>query len=248
MFNWWYAIAAPSAPTKNASQRTRELVRKGRLTSLVLLLEFLINIPNFFVSPNLQLIIPLSISMLTLCIGVVLNRLGKTLTVGILVIIVMECSMCYWLMSFGFNGGRLSPIELPFVDILIQPVIVAVSLFSPKVSLPLGIFNALFIVAVISFSPKTPELVHYLSISPLGFSTYFVPIVNQLFITLISALWVNSAWHAMRQADQQEKIGQLAQELINDPDFVAQTQNKLNSIRHRKTYESDNWAQDSWGW
>jgi hypothetical protein len=248
MFSWWYAIAAPSAPVGKVSQSTRALVRKGRFTSLILLLEFLINIPSYFVSSDLKLIIPLSISMFMLCVGVVLNRLGKTLTAGVLVIVVMESGMCFWLASFGFSGGGLSPMELPLINILIQPVLIAVSLFSPKISLPLGVFNALFIIAVIFFSPKTPELVHYLSIPGLGFTVYFAPIANQLFTTLVSALWVTSAWHAMRQADYQEQVGQLSQELINDPELLTQTHNKLNSIRRRRITESDRWTYDSWGW
>lgn len=248
MFSWWYAIAAPSAPAENVSQRRRTLVRKGRFTSLVLLLELLISIPSYFVSSDPKLIIPLSISIFMLCVGVILNRMGKMLAAGILVIVVIESGMCFWLMSFGFSGGGLSSIELPFVDILIQPVLIAVSLFSPKVSLPLGIFNVLFIVAFIFFSPKTPELEHYLSISPFRFSTYFVPVTNQLFTTLVSALWVTSAWHAMRHADHQEQVGQLAQDLINDPELLTQTHNKLDSIRRRRTSESEDWTYETWGW
>jgi hypothetical protein len=248
IFGWWYAIAAPSAPAENVSQRTRMLVRKGRFTSLILLLEFLINIPSYFISSDAKLIISLSISMFMLCVGVVLNRMGKTLAAAILVIVVMECGMCFWLISFGFSGGGLSSIELPAVNILLQPVLIAVSLFSPKISLPLGFFNILFIVSFIFFSPKTPELVHYLSIPSLVFVTYFAPITNQLFTTLVSALWVTSAWHAMRHADHQENLGKLAQDLINDPELLTQTHNKLDSIRQRKTSELEERTYETWGW
>jgi hypothetical protein len=137
---------------------------------------------------------------------------------------------------------------LPFVDILLQPVLIAASLLSPKVSLQLGIFNALFVAAVIFFSPKTPEFVHYLSIPQVRFTIYFIPIANQIFTTLISALWVTSAWHAMRQADHQEQVGQIAQDLINDPELLTQTHHKLDSIRRRRTADSDQRQYDSWGW
>lgn len=248
MFGWWYAIAAPSAPVGRVSRHTRALVRKGRFTSLILLLEFLISIPSFFVSSDPKLIIPLAISMFMLCVGIVLNRLGQTLTAGILVIVVMECGMCFWLASFGFSESGLSPMDLPVVDILIQPVLIAVSLFSPKVSLPLGVFNALVIIAVIFFSHKTPELAHYLSIPGLLFTVYFTPISNQLFTTLVSALWVTSARYAMEHADHQERVGQIAQDLINDPELLTRTHNKLDSIRRRRTTESDHWPDESWGW
>ena len=213
LFGWWYAIAAPSAPVKNASLHTREVVRKGQFTSLVLLLEFIINIPSYFVSSDPHLIVPLSISMVMLCVGVLLNRMGKTLAAGILVVVVIEYGMCSWFVSFGFAGSGLALIELPFLAILIQPVLIAVSLFSASVALSLAGFNSLFIASVIFFLPKTPELAHYLSTLQSGFTIYFIPIINLLFVTLISVLWVNSARREMRRADHAEEVNRLVEAL-----------------------------------
>lgn len=222
-------------------------MRKERLTSLVLLLAFLISILFFFVAlSNLQLLIPVCIWMLMPWVGVILNRQGKTLAAGIVVIAVIECGLCSWLISLGYNGGGLSPVELPFINILIMPVLLAVSLFSPKVSLPLGGFNILFTVAVILFLPKTPELMHYLASPVWAMAIYFTPIINLLCTILLSCLWVSVAWSAMRQADQQEKWGQFAQDLINDPEFLTQTHDKLDSIRRRRNAQSEHWTYDSW--
>jgi hypothetical protein len=227
IFGWWYAIAAPSAPSGSI------LIRKGKFTSLVLLLEFLINVPNYFVSSNLLLIIPMTISMFILCIGVVLNRAGKTVIAGILVVTVIEVGMCAWIVSFGFTGGGLSLIDLPLFAILIQPILIAVSLFPPKVSLSLGAFNSVFIASAIFFLPKTPELLHYLPMPTFAFTIYFVPIINQIFATLISILWASSALGEMKRAAHAEEVSKLAVEMLMDPMILEQMLNKLQYSRQQ---------------
>jgi hypothetical protein len=213
LFSWWHTIAAPAVPVGDVPLSTRELVRKGRFTSMVLLLEFIINIPSYFLSSDPHLIVPLTISMSMLCIGVVLNRRGKTVAAGVLVIATIEAGMCSWLLNFAFQPGGLTPLVLPLVAALMQPTLLAVSIFSPKVSLPLGAFNILFIISYFAFFPKNPEIVHYLSIPPVAFSIYFIPIDNLIFITLISALWVTSALQAMQRADRAEEVNKLAEVL-----------------------------------
>lgn len=243
VFGWWYAIAAPSAPLSASGS---VLIRKGKFISLVFLLEFLINIPIYFTSSNPILIIPLTISMFMLCVGVMLNRAGKTVIAGILVVTVIEAGMCSWIVSFGFTGGGLSLINLSSFAILIQPTLLAVSLFPPKVSLPLGGFNSVFLAAAIFFLPKTPELAHYLSVPPGDFSIYFVPIVNQIFTTLISILWANSALWEMKRAAHAEEVSKLALEMLRDPASLRQMQMRLQSDRQPPSSELDDWPYESW--
>jgi hypothetical protein len=227
LFSWWHAIAAPRVPAGDVPLSTREFVRKGRFTSMVLLFEFLINIPSYFVSSDPHLIIPLTISMFMLCIGVVLNRRGKTVAAGVLVIATIEIGMCSWLLNFAFQPGGLTPLVLPLVADLMQPTLLAVSIFSPKVSLPLGAFNILFILSYFTFFPKTPEMAHYFSIAPVAFTIYYIPIDNLIFITLISALWVSSALQAMKRADQAEEVNKLAETLAAHQRVVLQEKQML---------------------
>jgi hypothetical protein len=179
----------------------------------VLLFEFIINIPSYFVSTDPHLIIPLTISMFMLVLGVILNRRGHTVAAGVLVIATIEIGMTSWLLNFAFQPGGLTPLTLPLVADLMQPTLLAVSLFSPKVSLPLGAFNVLFILSYFAFFPKTPEVAHYLSIPPVAFTIYYIPIDNLIFITLISALWVSSALQAFKRADEAEEVNKLAEAL-----------------------------------
>ena len=212
LFGWWYAIAAPSAPAANASPHTREVVRIGRFTSLILLLEFIISIPAYFSSSDPHLIVPLSITIGILCVGLLLNRKGHTRAAGILIVLVMECGMCFFIVSLGFTGGGLAPETLMAFDILMQPVLIAVSLFPARGALSLAGFNCLFSAAALAFLPKTPELAQYISIphSPLS---YFTPAINQLFVALISVLWVTSARQEMRRADHAEEVNRLVEAL-----------------------------------
>ncbi len=243
IFGWWYAIAASST---SLSASGSVPIRKGKYISLVLLLEFLINIPSYFVSSDPFLIIPLSISMVMLCIGVILNRMGKTMIAGILVVTVIEGGMCSWIVSFGFRDGGLSPMELLFFAILIQPTLLAVSLFPPKVSLPLGGFNSAFIAAALFFLPKSPELLYYLSVPTFAFIIYFNPISNQIFTTLVSILWANSALGEMKRAAHSEEVSKLALEMLRDPTSLRQMQMRLQSGRQPSSSELDDWPYESW--
>lgn len=227
LFSWWHTIAAPPVPVGDVSLSAREFARKGRFTSMVLLFEFIINIPSFFVSSDPHLIIPLTISMFMLCIGVILNRSGKTVAAGVLVIATIEVGMCSWFLNFASQPGGLTSLVLPLVADLMQPTLLAVSIFSPKVSLPLGAFNVLFILTYFAFSPKTPEIAHYFSIAPVAFTIYYIPIDNLIFITLISALWVTSALQAMRRADLAEEINKLAEALAAQQRVVLQEKLRL---------------------
>src|SRR6266700_4654534 len=243
IFGWWYAIAAPSA---SLSASGSVLIRKGKFISLVFLLEFLINIPSFFVSSDPLLIIPLTISMFMLCVGVILNRMGKTGIAGILVVTVIEGGMCSWIVSFGFRNGGLSPMELLFFAILIQPTLLAVSLFPPKVSLPLGGLNSAFIAAALFFLPKSPELLYYLFVPTFAFIIYFNPISNQIFTTLVSILWANSALGEMKRAAHSEEVSKLALEMLRDPTSLRQMQMRLQSGRQPSSSELDDWPYESW--
>lgn len=90
MFGWWYDTAAPSAAVlEKISPHKREPLRKGRYISLVLLIEITCTLLSYFaLLPGPQSATPLLI--IALFIGVFLNRIGKTLAAGILVVIVAQ--------------------------------------------------------------------------------------------------------------------------------------------------------------
>jgi len=172
--------------------------------------------------------------------------MGKTVIAGILVVTVIEGGMCSWIVSFGFRNGGLSPMELLFFAILIQPTLLAVSLFPPKVSLPLGGLNSAFIAAALFFLPKSPELQYDLSVPSWAFIIYFIPIVNQIFLTLVSILWATSALGEMKRAAHAEEVSRLALEMLRDPASLRQMQMRLQREGQLSSAKSDDWPYESW--
>ncbi len=136
--------------------------------------------------------------------------------------------------------------ELLFFAILIQPTLLAVSLFPPKVSLPLGGLNSAFIAAALFFLPKSPELQYDLSVPSWAFIIYFIPIVNQIFLTLVSILWATSALGEMKRAAHAEEVSRLALEMLRDPASLRQMQMRLQREGQLSSAKSDDWPYESW--
>jgi hypothetical protein len=169
--------------------------------------------------------------MFMLGIGVFLNRMGKTLAAGILVVAVIEGGMFSYILSSGLTGPGLSPFGLLEFVVLVQPVLIAVSLFPPKVALSLGGINCAFMIAALYFLPKDPVLMQYMHAS--GFIAYFIPIINQIFVTLVSILWANSAWQEMRRADRAEEVNRLTEALAAQQQVALREKQQLEeSIQH----------------
>jgi hypothetical protein len=95
--------------------------------------------------------------------------------------------------------------------ILIQPALIAVSLFPPQVALSLGGFNCAVMICALAFLPKDPVLTEYLHVA--AFAVYFIPIINQAFAILVSLLWANTVWQEMRRADRAEEVNRLTEAL-----------------------------------
>ena len=93
LFGWWYRIAAPPEVPDDAPLRNRMRVRSGKLTSMIILFEIIAALVTFIVliiQNNVFATPIVGIVLITLIIGMALNRLGKTTTAGVLLIVVEE--------------------------------------------------------------------------------------------------------------------------------------------------------------
>lgn len=238
LFGWWYALAAPSAASDTI------FVRRGKLISLVLLIEMMSILPWSFASSSPFWLLPLTISMVILVIGVFLNRRGKTLAAGILVVATLEMSLSFSIVSVGVLGPGLSPITLPGFILLLQPALLAVSLFPPQVSFVIGAYNCAFVAAALFFLPKTAEMASDLSTS--GFAIYYVPISTQMLVLLVSTLWATSALREMKRAAHAEKMNKLAQDILSNPTILRQVLLRSQSAEHQRSSDLDDWSSESW--
>lgn len=227
LFRGWFAIAAPPAAAADAPRKERELTRKGRFISLVVLIIIVLNIPVYFMGDGLILNTPLSVCILLLCIGLVLNRMGKTRLAGILTVATLELNMCTYLIMSGLTPPGFTPMDIAACYMLLEPTLIAIALFPPKITLPLGLFNSLFILTILAFLPKTPDLMSVISMNPLA--VFYVPISNMIIVTLVSILWASSTMREMKRADRAEEVNKLTQALAIRQQLALQEKQQLEA-------------------
>lgn len=92
---WWYAKSASPQPPPEASLQKKDLARRGRIASILLLLTIGVSLCILFPSGLFQFtfahrpfLLIISAGLLIVCTGLVyLNRLGLTSLVGVVLIL-----------------------------------------------------------------------------------------------------------------------------------------------------------------
>ena len=231
LFSWWYRIAAPPDVPADAPLKKRESVRIGKLTSLVLLIEYIYItiVVGTGLTNNRALLTLLIANYACTTIGVVLNRLGRTRLSATFAFLTVEIGMILNILNVSAAGG-FSSFNLPLLDILAQPELIAVSLFPAWIVLPVAAFNCIFIWGCLTFLPKTAELAHTLSFA--AYNAYERPLALQIITALVTFLWVSSAIQEMKRADSAEEVNKLAQDLSRQQQAEVQKKQQLEeSIR-----------------
>lgn len=226
LLGWWYRIAAPPEVPADAPLHEREAVRIGKLTSATLLSEFIYItiVIGVGLTNNPHLLPVLIANYVMLLIATVCNRLRRTWLAAIMAFSTIEIGMFFNIISLAMVG-QLGSSNLPLFDILVQPELIAVSLFPAWVVLPVAAFNCLSIVACLVFLPKTAELTHVLATA--SYNIYERPIAIQIITALVTYLWVSSAIEGMKRADNAEEINKLTQKLVAQQHSKVLEKNKL---------------------
>jgi hypothetical protein len=226
LFRWWYRIAAPPDVPADAPLQKRESIRIGKLTSLAFLIEYIYItiVVGVGLTSNHALLNLLIANYTSITLGVILNRLGRTRLAAIISFLTLEVGMILNIMNVSAATG-LSSFNLSLLDILVQPELLAVSLFPAWVVLPVAAFNCIFIAGCLAFLPKTPELAHTLSFA--AYNAYERPIALQIITALVTFIWVNSAIQEMRRADSVEEVNKFAQDLSRQQQVEVQKKQQL---------------------
>ncbi len=206
--SWWYRLAAPPEAGANASQAQQDIVRRGRLASILLLFMLIVTgafIPSALASIN-RLLIPLVLSVVLICcIAIFFNRRGRVTTAGVLALSVLSLAIMLNLLTAP--QGILSANGLLTYDLLVMPELVAVSLLpAPSVFL-VALLNSIFIYGDITLQPHAADLEHILQAST--YTVLIRPIALQFVVALVTYLWVHSAIRAIRRADRAEEVARL---------------------------------------
>jgi hypothetical protein len=229
LFGWWYAISVPSTPLDNAPLRVREAIRRAKFLSVILLIEIILSVGDYATGLaygyGLTLYIPVTISVASLIVGVILNRKGKMLAGVIVILVVFEIDMGFFLISETLAPGGLSPIGVNAFIILLQPGIIAASLLPAPAALSVGLFNCLFTAGLLTIAPQSTELA---SLPPgVLFNAVFVNITTQIVVMIVNIFWTSSVQQEMQRADRAEEVNKLIEELAEQQQQAIEEKQRL---------------------
>ena len=198
LLEWWYRLAAPQEP-ENSTSRERELVRAGRLSSIILLLMLGFGfslLPTALVSTNHTFLIILLSAMTVNIIAFVLNRQGRVILVGVLMVIAVEAAFVLVVLT---SPAGLTARSLTTFELIVLTELMAVSLLPPRSVFLVMLCNCLFTWAALTFMHHTADLV----LTPLSsyYSALASPLVLQIIVALVTYLWVQGARQAIERAE-----------------------------------------------
>ncbi len=204
ILGWWYQQTAPHE-RPGASFAQREMVRRGRLASTLMLgftITGFIQLPFVYKGPNTLLtLLP---EFLGLALMIWLNRIGWVNIAGVLIVLTSYTALA----SILTSGKLLDLPALPVFDMLVIPELMAVSLL-PSISVfSVAVANSLIILAIARFQPHTAALGTLLA-STDGRAVLTRAIALQFIVAIVAYLWVRSAVLAIKRADQAEIVAAL---------------------------------------
>jgi hypothetical protein len=226
LFGWWYRIAAPPGVPDEAPLQERIRARSGRLTSVVFLIQLIFFMLSLIVA---LLYAPFTVPadvviMVMLLIGVFLNRIGKTVIAGIFVITVLVLGL---VADFLVTPGGLNTFLLSFFDFFIGSELVAASLITPWAVLPVTLVNCLITVGLITFMPKTPEVIQLMHDKVFGFYVYSNSVEIQILVSVMIFLWASSTYYEMKRAGTAEEINKLTMEVATQRQAIQEEKQQL---------------------
>lgn len=221
---WWHNWTAIPEPPANASFARRDAARQGRLFSTVgffFLVILLLFFPACVFLPN-PLVIYLDGILICIAVGTLaLNRVGKTLIAGIILVIAAELVLTAVILTttpFDETG-------IQFYDLYVIVDLLAVSLIPAQYIFVLALCNSLFIWGDLAYQPHTAVLAHDLL-------TQFVPVLVrsvalQIIIAGVAYIWVRSATRAIIRAERAEMVATLEHMMVEERESFASANQQL---------------------
>ncbi len=209
---WWYRLWAPHPPVgRVATLREREQVRRGRLASIILAVQlFGIELPVIPVvahAPNGSVVLPwLAGCIVALLAAFVFNRSGKLTLAGLCMVASIEVTVMIKILTIP---GGITVFYLPQFDILVQPILIAVSLLAPWSAFAVAGINVVFVLLALLIGPHAPDLVRVLHTPAQVGDLFSVPILTQLLSAFFSFLVVRNLLDTLKRVDRAEQVASL---------------------------------------
>lgn len=230
----WYSIAAPTEPAMDAPLYKREIVRRARIISLILLLTlFLAALPLPF-SPMSQVIPTLIAVLIFDVIALMFNRAGKITIAGWVIVVSTQTGLAIAATTSIFRGGvELSTFEL--ICLFVQPVVVAASVLRPRQSFAVLLINIILIPIMVQFAPHAVAFNAYLhqtgpQSNQFVYVIPFTVLTMSYFGLLIWVISANAAIYRAYQADRKIKY-------IEAEAYKAQIENEQKKYLERDVFE-----------
>ncbi len=210
---WWYRHTAPADAPPGASFERRDLVRRGRIASAIMLFLagiLLLVVPIGVLGTNKQILFTALIVWAVIGLSLVLNRKGKVNLVGILLCLSIITGMY---LSILRAPGGMSPDDkdilylLVFGELFIGAILPVNWVFVPAA------LNLAFGVLELTIAPHTPLFASLLASS--GPTILFRLLQLHVFVTAVMWIMGMHAREAIKRADRAEEIARLQQMLAH---------------------------------
>ena len=202
---WWFRFTAPHLPEKSTFAQ-RETTRRGRLASItVLFFSLFMLFPLFqgIIQGNPKQSIPVLVSIIINGLALItLNRKGKIVAAGWLIIIVIDAGFL-----MGVFTQQLAYQNLRSMDVIAESVLVVVAFFPPRSVFIIAGVNTLGILLWTCFGPHNPDIA--LALQTNAYSLFYPPISLEIFLAILIYLWANSALKAISDLDVSERMVEL---------------------------------------
>jgi hypothetical protein len=227
LFSWWYRIASPPRPRDQAAFVERERFRRGRTGSQIIPALYVLLIFSLyagFAGTNPFLITIVIGGLAALTIATALNRMGMVNAAGF---IVVATAIAYPTLNIMTTPGGLDMLILPLFDLLVLPLVCAVSFLPEWWVFVVALINCLFTLGALLYAPQTAELSAVLQIDFAGIITPIILI--QMIVSVVAYIWVRGTVQALKRADRAEEIARLEYDLAHQAEEAASQKQRLEA-------------------
>lgn len=223
---WWYTQSAPPQPPPEASLQKKDLARRGRIASILLLLTIGVSLCILLPSGLLQFafvqkpfLLIISIGLLIICTALVyLNRLGLTSLVGVVLILGNTVGNSYSILG----PGKVLLTNVQLFDTLAISLLFAVALLPPWGVFLTAAGNLLVTAGILNMFP------HEAAVTPHIANVISRAASVEVSISVIAFLLVQIMRQAIARADRAEEVGKLQKALLKQEHAVAEQKRALD--------------------
>src|SRR5581483_10806740 len=204
---WWYRHTAPPDPLPGASFEQRDLVRRGRIASTIMLFLaciLVLVVPIGLLGPNRQIFYTALAVWCVIGLCLVLNRKGQVNLVGLLLCLSIITGMY---LSILRAPGGMSPDDKDILYLLVFGELFIGAILPVNWVLVPALLNLIFGMLELTMAPHTPLFAAQLVTS--GPTILFRLIQLHVFVTAVMWILGLHAREAIKRADRAEEIARL---------------------------------------